>query len=221
MKDLTGKKFGRLLALRKKLDGLSSRYTKWVCQCDCGMVCDVSYPGLVRKNHARSCGCLTKEIVSKMFSTHKRSKTKTYEIWAGIKKRCLDKNCNNFDNYGGRGITVCDRWLIFENFLEDMGEIPLDKYSIGRIDNDKGYFRENCQWETRKQQCRNRRSNVNINFRGKTQTLKEWCEELDLIYSMVLRRLYANWRIEHAFTISSGDYETINKLKEQSLLLNA
>lgn len=87
---------------------------------------------------------------------HHNGQTRTYRIWAGMRKRCNDPNCKEYKNYGGRGISVCLRWDSFLDFLSDMGNAP-DKLTLERINNDKGYYKANCRWATRKEQMANRR----------------------------------------------------------------
>jgi len=115
-------------------------------------------------------------------------RTSTYQIWEGMKKRCLSPNCKAFKNYGGRGITICERWLKFENFLYDMGERPFN-LCIERIDNDKGYFKENCSWVDRFQQAKNRRNTRFIEAFNKKQTIQEWSNETGLSYYTIYLRL--------------------------------
>lgn len=137
-----------------------------------------------------------------MSKSHLQSNTPEYQSYHAMKKRCLNPNSNDYHRYGGRGITVCDRWLeSFENFIADMGKKPDSDYSIGRIDNDKGYSPENCRWETAKEQMNNKSTNHVITFNGKTQTLTEWADELKMPFNMLRRRLKLGWSIEDAFTI--------------------
>lgn len=99
-----------------------------------------------------------------------------YGTWTDIKTRCLNPNASNYANYGGRGITICKRWLVFENFLADMGERPSSKHSIERIDNNGNYVPVNCRWATQTQQARNKRNNVILTHEGRTATIAEWSE---------------------------------------------
>ena len=110
--------------------------------------------------------------------------SREYRIWDGMKKRCLSKSAINYTNYGGRGITVCDKWLSFEGFFEDMG------YSHGlcldRIDNSKGYSKENCRWVTHKENNRNKANNIKVEGR----TLSEWSEISNLSPQVIHYRIY-------------------------------
>lgn len=124
--------------------------------------------------------------------------TPTYQSWQAMKQRCLQPNHPHYANYGGRGITICERWSIFTNFLEDMGERPAD-HSLDRINSDEGYSPTNCRWATRTEQNRNNAQNRNITFRGQTKCLSEWCELLRLNYARVYARLFKlKWSVEDA-----------------------
>lgn len=115
-------------------------------------------------------------------------------------QRCYDNNSLAFKNYGGRNITVCERWLVFENFLSDMGDRP-EGMSIERIDNDKGYSPDNCKWATRKEQASNRRSNRVYEHNGKTLTLMQWAELTGIPYFTIRNRIdLLGWDIEKAVT---------------------
>lgn len=101
-----------------------------------------------------------------------------YTKWSGMKRRCLNKNDKSYKRYGGAGVTVCEKWLKFEGFLEDMESGFRDGLSIDRIDNSKGYSKENCRWIELSQQSRNRKGVSLIEFNGKIQTIPEWEKEL-------------------------------------------
>lgn len=127
-------------------------------------------------------------------------RTSTYQIWEGIKKRCTSQTCKAYKNYGGRGITICARWMHFENFLADMGERP-DGLCIERIDNNQGYSPENCVWANRTQQAKNRRNTRFIEAFGKRQTVSEWVAETGLSYYTIYLRLRRGKTSEEAVCV--------------------
>ena len=138
-----------------------------------------------------------------------------YTSWNAMKQRCSDPRCRSYPRYGGRGITVCERWLGksgFSNFLADMGEKPSASHSIDRIDNDKGYSPENCRWASNKSQSVNKSTNSLVTFRGKTQCVSEWALELGIDRQCLRDRLFRyGWSLERAMTASPkprfGDVE--------------
>ena len=133
---------------------------------------------------------------------HGRSYTPEYRAWQLMRLRCTDPKHAAYPRYGGRGITICERWLNSPTkFLADMGPRPSKRHEIDRIDNDKGYSPENCRWATRKQNDRNRRSNRILEFRGERRCLVEWCELLGLRTDTVGKRLAAGWSVERALSI--------------------
>ena len=152
--DLTGKRFERLVVI-KEVGQNKHKAVLWECLCDCGNTV-VAIGGNLRVGCIKSCGCLKKEIIGSLNRTHGMTRTPTYETWKHISTRCNNQNSKDYKDYGGRGINVCKRWLKFENFLEDMGLKP-EGLSIDRIDNNLGYFKENCRWASSLTQRRNQR----------------------------------------------------------------
>ena len=121
---------------------------------------------------------------------------RTYRKWQAIKKRCCDINDKRYDDYGGRGIEVCDYWKKdFRNFFYDMGEAP-DGQSIDRIDNNKGYCKENCRWATAKEQMNNTRSTVFIEHNGEKKSVQQWAEKIGIKHSTLYSRLKRGWEIK-------------------------
>ena len=131
---------------------------------------------------------------------HGMKDTPEWRVWASLRGRCNSQTHKAYHNYGDRGITVCERWESFENFLEDMGERPSSKHSIDRIDNDGPYSPENCRWATRNEQNRNKRTNRLLTHGGKTLCLAAWAEELSINYMTLLGRLKFGWSVEQAIT---------------------
>jgi len=186
--NLIGKKFNRLTVIGREANNKRNN-SRWLCLCDCGnKIITAGYS--IKNGQTKSCGCLRKESTSRTGSlkrTHGYSRTSTYNTWSHMIQRCNNKDNFQYTDYGGRGITVCDRWDInkggsFENFLADMSEKPKNK-SLDRIDNNKlinGYSPENCRWSTTKEQNRNKRNNKLYTYNGKTLCEQDWLEEIGL-----------------------------------------
>ena len=126
--------------------------------------------------------------------------TPEYRSWVGLRNRCMNPKNKQYPEYGGRGITVCERWQKFEHFYADMGPKPSPQHSVDRIDNDKGYDPANCRWATQTQQGNNKRSNVLLTFGGVTMTLTEWARHIGVKETTLRRRLDKGWPLERALT---------------------
>lgn len=189
--DITNQKFGRLLVV-SRASNTSRNAVTWNCLCDCGREKIVAGRHL-RSGVTVSCGCFAAESTKIRSTTHGMTGTRTHKIWAGMKQRCGNPKSPEFYLYGGRGISVCDRWKnSFETFLADMGEAPQGK-SIDRIDVDRGYSPENCRWANDFQQANNTRRNRLITANGETMTHTQWSVALGGNPNLVYLRIRAGW----------------------------
>lgn len=196
--DLTGQRFGRLVVLEKS-ESSRPRFLRWLCKCDCGVE-HVVLGAALRGGNTLSCGCLSRDRLVERVWKHGLSNTRTHRIWSGIIKRCTNPKDYSYHRYGGRGITVCERWLTsFQAFYDDMGECP-DGLSIERIDVNKGYSPENCKWATFGEQCRNRRSNRLITYQGRELCVTDWAPIVGISAKTIFTRLNVGWSDERAIT---------------------
>jgi lambda repressor-like predicted transcriptional regulator len=178
-------------------------------RCVCGKEKDVLI-GHLRTGKSLSCGC-------HRTLTHGMTHSKTYSSWSGMKNRCLNKNNNRYHQYGGRGISICERWIdSFENFLEDMGECP-DSHSIGRIDNDGSYCKDNCRWETAKQQSRNKTNTVRV--LGESAT--DIAERIGMARSTLTTRIKRGWNEDVAVNTPVEDKSLCLSVRARNLGLNS
>lgn len=169
-KDITGQKFGLLTVLNISAVKTKFGAYQWDCKCECGTVKTIS--GLpLRGGKIRSCGCFHKATVS----THGATNTPEFRVWTNLKDRCLNPNSRPFKYYGARGIGLDERWLKFENFLEDLGQRPSAKHSIDRINNNGNYEPGNCRWATSKKQQNNRSNTVMLEADGVRMPITEAC----------------------------------------------
>ena len=194
--DLTGQRYSRLVAL-EPVGRTTSGQVIWQFQCDCGNKL-VSPAGDVRQGKTKSCGCKKREHISKVKFKHGLSKTGTHNSWYAMLYRCSVKTYRNYKNYGGRGITVCERWQSFDKFLEDMGFQP-HGLTLERIDNNAGYSPSNCRWASRADQMKNTRLTRFLTFKGKTMCLSEWDRYLRFAKGTVCGRLKKGWSLETVF----------------------
>ena len=192
--DLTGQKFGLLTVIG--LAETDTRKTYWVCKCDCGNMKTVRSDSLLC-GAIKSCGCIKRkqdEVNLTKNHRHKMSGTRIYSEWQGMKGRCYNKGSARYADWGGRGIEVCEQWRnSFESFYTwAMANGYQDNLTIDRIDNNGNYCPENCRWVRQQEQCRNRRSNINITIGNSTRTLMEWCEIFQVDYTNVNARYHRN-----------------------------
>jgi len=184
---MLGKKLGRLTVICENPIRSSSKDIRYDCKCICGGTTTASGYSL-RKGYTQSCGCFCKEQMSKSKKLHGQTGSKAHKSWTEMRDRCNNHRSPIYKYYGGRGITICERWKEFKNFLEDMGERS-EGFTIERINNNKGYFPHNCKWATRKEQSRNSRHNRVIKYQGKIQCITLWAEEIGIDYKVLWARL--------------------------------
>jgi len=198
-KNIIGQRFGRLKVVSFSHKDKSKKHSFFFCKCDCGnekVVCSDN----LKKGDTKSCGCLQKELTGKRFTTHGMSRSSIYHRWQNMVNRCLKNSDPAYKNYGGRGITVCDRWLKFENFYEDTKKGYKKDLTLDRINNNENYEKSNCCWATRKEQQQNTRRTIKIEYKNQKMCLKDWSKKLGIKYECLWYRLNNGWDIERAFT---------------------
>jgi len=166
---------------------------KLVCRCDCGTTHTATAPHLV-DGDTRSCGCLRRDRSAEVHTTHgeasvRRGASAEYKIWSGIIRRCTNPNEKCYSRYGGRGVSVCDRWRSYECFLEDMGRRPSSLHSIDRIDPSGNYEPSNCRWATSLEQGRNRTGLTYITIGNETLPIWQWSERSGVPIKIISQRL--------------------------------
>ena len=181
---IVGKRFGRLTVL--ELVHVSDHGNSyWRCQCDCGVIKTIARFHLLN-GHATSCGCYKKERAT----VHGKYYSPVYNNWNGMKERCTNTKHAEYDQYGGRGIGICDEWLDVRNFDKwamENGYAP--GLTLDRIDGNQGYSPENCRWVDCYTQQNNRSNNRHVTYNGITHTVAEWARILDVKYATLRQRI--------------------------------
>lgn len=196
--NITGLRFGRLVVIAPT-SRRSGSSIMWDCLCDCGQH-KVASSSNLKRGTVSSCGCYMKEWNVRTKTTHGRKHTPEYRAWGSMMHRCENPHNRHYARYGGRGIVVCERWRKFEGFFEDMGERPTRRHSLDRIDNNRGYEKDNCKWSTKKEQSRNTCTNTRITHNGVTRCLVEWAEVARIHPDTLLTRLKHGWEMERAIS---------------------
>lgn len=202
MKSECGNQYGDLTVIESA--GRNQwRALQWLCSCRCGNIVTVSGAQL-RSGKTKSCGC-RRAAECRSRTTHGNARrgdaTKEYRTWCHMIERCHNKNSVDFSEYGGRGITVCDRWRnSFSAFLEDMGKCPAAKTSIDRKDNERGYEPGNCKWANLHEQANNKRNNRFVTINGVRKLAQQWCDEYGISNVEFYRRVRLGMTDEQAIT---------------------
>lgn len=196
--DMSGRRIGSLLVLSRVPGKQPRGHAHWLCACDCGAKVEVIGHDL-RSGHVRSCGCFRKGVLASSGYKHGGALSPEWRVWSDMVRRCTDPRVAAFVNYGGRGISVCNRWLSFENFRDDMGERK-PGMTLERKDVNGNYEPGNCEWIPAALQARNTRRTVRVSLDGgETVCLKVACERLGVSYSRTLDRINKlGWTFERA-----------------------
>lgn len=198
--DIAGKKFGMLTALYRVGDKDHNNRYYWHFKCDCGKECDKEKQSVV-SGRTTSCGCKKWK--------HGDTGTRLYNIWVDMRMRCEDRGHKSQKVYGARGIKVCKEWQDYAAFKQwAISNGYEENLSIDRIDNDKGYFPENCRWATSAEQARNTRRNRYISINGESHLIREWCKILGIVSPCTVYRRVREygWDYEKALTTPSMKY---------------
>ena len=196
--DLTGRRFTNWSVVSQAPNHITpsgNSFTAWNCKCDCGTE-RVVLGNALKSGRSTSCGCIHKliqaDVARANFSTHNETKTRLYQIWAGMRKRCNNPNASNYPNYGGRGISVCNEWndyIVFRDWALANGYD--DSKSIDRIDVNSGYSADNCRWVGSVAQANNRRNTKYYMVDGISKSLAEWAREFDIPYKTLWKKVKA------------------------------
>jgi len=200
----SGDRYGKLMVLN---DGENIERRKYfLCKCDCGNITTIRSDAI--SGGTQSCGCITKEIASKFWKKHGMRNKRIYNIWHGMKQRCLNNNNPGFKDYGGRGISICEEWEDASNFFEwAFRNGYTNEMTIERIDNNGNYEPSNCMWIKQSEQLRNTRSSVKITFNGLTLCRRDWAKKIGISDPSFQKRL-KKYSIREAIT------KPINKEKQ-------
>jgi hypothetical protein len=194
-----GETFGFLTTLEripaaKTKDGKA----RWICKCRCGKTREVdSYA--MRKGLVTSCGCYYASLIGNRSRIHGMARTRIYAVWKTMHSRCENPNAMGYKNWGGRGITVCERWKDFRNFLADMGPPP-PKLTLERKNNGGNYEPDNCYWATRAAQAINQRRTIFITHNGMKLALSQWAAVLGISHKLIWKRYNKGWSPQEIFS---------------------
>lgn len=196
--DITGKRYGKLLVIKESDKRVGASGVFWECLCDCGNTV-IKATGRLNSGNTKSCGCLSKE--TQFQNKHNMCFSTEYRSWQSMKQRVLNpKSHENPKKRRYANIQIDPRWIeSFEAFYEDMGKAPSEKHTIDRVDNEKGYFSDNCRWATAAEQNRNYSLNKMITYNNKTMCVMDWSKELGFPHYILYQRLRKGWSVEKTF----------------------
>jgi hypothetical protein len=207
-KDITGVRFGRLVALEPSHKNKKGEWF-WLCKCDCGeeVIARTSH---LNSGSIKSCGCLQRELARARILKDGLSHTRLSSIHYNMMRRCYDESNNQYHNYGGRGITVCEEWKIVSVFRE-WAEVNGygEHLTIERIDNNGNYCPENCTWISKEAQANNKQNSLWITYKGETKILKHWADITGINYNTLKDRFNTGWDTEKALTTPALENDVI------------
>lgn len=212
--NITGQKFGRLTV--GAFIGIDkNRASLWLCRCSCGKQVIIKGNSLIT-DHTKSCGCFMREVngqrMKDTLTTHAMASAKSrhplYKKWGSMLTRCRNPKDHNFKKYGGRGIQVCERWLKFENFRDDMLQsytehakvFGASDTTIERLSPNGNYEPKNCRWATKREQAMNKRNTIFLEYLGQKQGLSEWARTFNIKPHTLMARIDMGWSVEKALT---------------------
>jgi hypothetical protein len=202
--EMTGKTFGRLKVINRAPNKGKYKRVAWYCKCNCGNLTTV-IGAYLRNGNTTSCGCFKNSSESKHKTHGLSKKISEYAAWENMKRRCYYTKSNRYEYYGGRGITVCNRWInSFENFYSDMGAKPSKFHTLERIDVNKNYDPENCKWIHRNEQARNKTNTKYLTIDSVTKRIAEWALIYGVKSSIVFRRISRGWPKDKTLFIKTG-----------------
>ncbi len=198
---LDGQRFGLLTVVSRAHN--AGGYAMWNCRCDCGAEI-IAGGNRLRQGRKNRCASKVHRIRPPSLTAEYKSE---YQSWLSMRARCLDSKNKKYPIYGGRGITICERWAEFKNFMFDMGRKTDTKFTIEREDVNGNYEPKNCRWISRKDQGRNKRNSVFVTYQGRKLLLIDLVEELGLVRSVVYGRLKGGWTLAQAIALAVKPYK--------------
>jgi len=197
-----GQKIGNLIFLnRVESENKKSPIANFKCECGKNFVSRIDSVKILK---TKSCGCMKLKFMSEGLTKHGHNKngkkSAEYGSWQAMHARCNNPKHQNYERYKHLGITVCEEWSTFDKFIADMGLKPSLEHTIDRIENTKGYYKENCKWSTKKEQQRNKRNTTFVEYKGDVKSIPEWAELLGLSLATLYGRIVkSKWKVEKAF----------------------
>ena len=195
--DLSGQTFNDWTFVRRVTN--KGKMTRWLCRCVCGTE-RAHQPARVISGNSKGCGCKIGQRIAEKATKHGQAHPRTpeYQAWCEMRSRCHTRSNNRFRRYGGRGITVCERWNDYEAFLEDVGPRPSPEHSLSRIDNNGSYESTNVEWATEIEQQGNRVDTIWVQLNGIRMCLGQACDKLGKRRSTVYARVQHGWPLYEA-----------------------